>query len=71
MNNGSINKGLKKLLTFQLVDSSELEVTATHTTPIHFYVDDITFKFAPRQDGGCDIDVRSFVIIEVVWTLFY
>merc|ERR1719492_676889 len=32
--------------------------TGTHTTPIHRYVDDLTFKFE-NQDNGCLIDANS------------
>merc|ERR1712038_1229784 len=38
--------------------SDGLTTTGTHTTPIHRYVDDLTFKFVPN-DSGCLVDANS------------
>merc|ERR1712079_901074 len=38
--------------------SDGLTTTGTHTTPIHRYVDDLTFKFVP-SDSGCLVDANS------------
>merc|ERR1712001_221568 len=38
--------------------SEGLTTTGTHTTPIHRYVDDLTFKFVPN-DSGCLVDANS------------
>ena len=39
--------------------SEGMTTYGTHTTPIHRYVDDLTFKFK-QQDNGCLIDVSTF-----------
>merc|ERR1712001_152271 len=36
-----------------------LTTYGTHTTPIQRYVDDLTFKFVPSNDGSCLIDANS------------
>merc|ERR1719412_421617 len=36
----------------------ELTTYGTHTTPIHRYVDDLTFQFIPK-DFGCLVDAFS------------
>merc|ERR1712213_90578 len=39
--------------------SEGLTTLGTHTTPIARYIDDLTFKFEPRNDGSCLIDANS------------
>ena len=43
---------------FQHTGSEGMTTYGTHTTPIHRYVDDLTFKFQDLDNGGCFIDVR-------------
>merc|ERR1711935_296738 len=39
--------------------SDGLTTTGTHTTPIHRYVDDLTFEFIPQSNSGCLVDANS------------
>merc|ERR1712217_724906 len=36
-----------------------LITNGTHTTPIHRYVDNLSFKFVPMSDGACLVDAYS------------
>ena len=46
------------LFLFKHTGSEGMTTYGTHTTPIHRYVDDLTFKFDNLDNGGCFIDVR-------------
>ena len=41
-----------------------MKTYGTHTTPIHRYVDDLTFTFIPN-DSGCLVDVSIINLIKV------
>ena len=49
--------------SLQHTGSEGLTTLGTHTTPIARYIDDLTFKFEPRADGSCLIDVSNDVRI--------
>jgi len=43
---------------YTLKQYSKLEIKATHKTPVHKYVDDLTFKFTAK-DAGCKVQGHS------------
>ena len=59
-----VNSNLLNL--FQHTGSEGLTTLGTHTTPIARYIDDLTFKFEPRNDGSCLIDVSTLKINNIV-----
>jgi len=44
-----------------------LVTTGTHTTPIHGYVDDLTFTFVEGSDPTCLVDVIFFNFIYLIF----
>ncbi|XP_048756014.1 uncharacterized protein LOC125666773 [Ostrea edulis] len=50
---GCASGGEKCLYTFKSDNSNTL--TATHTTPVHHYVDDLTFTFTPTDASSCKV----------------
>ena len=59
-----VNSNLLNL--FQHTGSEGLTTLGTHTTPIARYIDDLTFKFEPRNDGSCLVDVSTLKINKIV-----
>jgi hypothetical protein len=49
----------QKKYNFQHTGTSGDQTTGTHTTPIHRYVDDLTFVFKSQSDSSCIVDVSS------------
>ena len=43
---------------YNLTSESEQRITATHTTPLKLYVDDLTFDFA-TVEGSCEVKAFS------------
>jgi len=47
--------GVHQRCRYALVTESSQMLTATHTTPLKKYIDDLTMSFEQLDDGGCNV----------------
>jgi len=62
---GCANGGEKCLYEYKSTEG--MVVKATHTTPVHMYVDDLTLTFEDGADGGCTL--HGFSTSETIYAV--
>ena len=55
---------------YKLVDNDDVSISATHTTPVSRYVDDLSFQMTPSATGGCSVHAESEAETFFAWLDF-